>query len=195
LPRAEQSPQPPKREDEDEVCNGSETILLAEDSDPLREIAREYLESVGYTILEAVSGKDALQRAKDFDGTIHLLLTDVVMPEMSGPELANQLTLRRPGIKVIFTSGYTPDTLTTPSLVREYSIPRSRLSRSHIAPRPWPEKFAKCCATRPPPSHHWNRGRRELQTVRQRNLVLNGERFDLARNARSSKISLPEITA
>ncbi len=107
LPRAEQSAQPPKREDEEEVCNGSETILLAEDSDPLREIAREYLESAGYTILEAVSGKDALQRAKDFDGTIHLLLTDVVMPEMSGPELANQLTLLRPGMKVIFTSGYT----------------------------------------------------------------------------------------
>jgi two-component system cell cycle sensor histidine kinase/response regulator CckA len=111
LPRVEPAAPPAKREREEEVCNGSETILLAEDSEPLRAMAREYLESIGYTVLEAVSGKDALQRAKEFDGTIHLLLTDVVMPEMSGPELANQLTLHRPGIKVIFTSGYTDDAI------------------------------------------------------------------------------------
>jgi len=111
LPRVEQAAPPAKREREEEVCNGSETILLAEDSEPLRAMAREYLESIGYTVLEAVSGKDALQRAKEFDGTIHLLLTDVVMPEMSGPELADQLTLHRPGIKVIFTSGYTDDAI------------------------------------------------------------------------------------
>jgi PAS domain S-box-containing protein len=109
LPRLEQLAQPPKREEEQETCNGGEVILLAEDSDPLREMAREYLESAGYTVIEAVSGKDALQRAKEFAGTIHVLLTDVVMPEMNGPELASQLTLLRPGIKVIFTSGYTDD--------------------------------------------------------------------------------------
>jgi len=111
LPRVEQSAEPAKPEDEEEVCNGSETILLAEDSDPLREMAREYLEGLGYTVLEAASGKDALQRAKDYEGTVHLLLTDVVMPEMSGPELAHQLTLHRPGIKVIFASGYTDDAI------------------------------------------------------------------------------------
>ena len=111
LPRVGQSAQSPKREAEEEICNGSEIILLAEDSDPLRAMAREYLESVGYTVLEAVSGKDALQRAKEFDGTIHVLLTDVVMPEMSGPELAEQLTLHRPGTKVVFTSGYTDDAI------------------------------------------------------------------------------------
>jgi len=113
LPRVEQSAEPAKPEDEEEeeVCNGSETILLAEDSDPLREMAREYLEGLGYTVLEAASGKDALLRAKDFEETIHLLLTDVVMPEMSGPELAHQLTLHRPGIKVIFASGYTDDAI------------------------------------------------------------------------------------
>ena len=111
LPRVEQSAQPSKPEDQEEVCNGSETILLAEDSDPLREMAREYLEGLGYTVLESASGKDALQRAKDFNGTIHLLLTDVVMPEMSGPELAKQLTLHRPGVRVIFTSGYTDDAI------------------------------------------------------------------------------------
>ena len=111
LPRVQQAAQPGRREGEEEACTGSETILLAEDSDPLREMAREYLESVGYTVLEAASGKDALQRAKDFGGTIHLLLTDVVMPQMSGPELASQIAVHRPRIKVIFTSGYTDDAI------------------------------------------------------------------------------------
>jgi two-component system, cell cycle sensor histidine kinase and response regulator CckA len=111
LPRLEPSAGLPKREEEQEASNGGEIILLAEDSDPLREMAREYLESVGYTVIEAVSGKDALQRAKEFEGTIHVLLTDVVMPEMNGPELAKELTLLRPAIKVIFTSGYTDDAI------------------------------------------------------------------------------------
>jgi two-component system, cell cycle sensor histidine kinase and response regulator CckA len=74
-------------------------------------MAREYLESVGYTVLEAATGKDALDRARSFVGTIHLLLTDVVMPGMSGPELAHQIGCLRPGIKIIFTSGYTDDAI------------------------------------------------------------------------------------
>ena len=107
LKRVDQSAQPAKPDASDTTSlRGSETILLAEDSESLREMAREYLESVGYTVLDAVSGKAALQRANDFEGTIHLLLTDVVMPEMSGPELAVQLKALRPEIRVIFTSGY-----------------------------------------------------------------------------------------
>ena len=74
-------------------------------------MAREYLESVGYVVLEAASGADALQKGKEFDGTIHLLLTDVVMPEMSGPELARQMAALRPEVKVIFTSGYSDDAI------------------------------------------------------------------------------------
>ncbi len=85
--------------------------MLVEDSDSLRELAQEYLESDGYAVLAAISGKEALQQARDFHGTIHLLLTDVVMPEMSGPELASEMASLRPGIKVIFTSGYTDDTV------------------------------------------------------------------------------------
>lgn len=90
---------------------GSETILLAEDSVSLREMASEYLESVGYTVIRATAGKEALQLAKEFAGPIHLILTDVVMPEMSGPELASQVSSFRPDIKVIFTSGYTDDAI------------------------------------------------------------------------------------
>jgi CheY-like chemotaxis protein len=111
LPRVEQPAKPAKKDDPGDNCTGTETILLAEDSDPLRAMAREYLESTGYTVVEAVSGKDALRRAAEFAGNIHLLLTDVVMPEMSGPELAEKLVHERPGIKVIFTSGYTDDAI------------------------------------------------------------------------------------
>jgi CheY-like chemotaxis protein len=114
LPRVEQSAQKSEpTEPVQLITQGCETILLAEDSESLREMAREYLESVGYgyKVLEANSGNEALQRAKEFNGTIHLLLTDVVMPEMSGPELARQMVSLRPGMKVIFTSGYTDDAI------------------------------------------------------------------------------------
>lgn len=90
---------------------GTETILVAEDSESLREIACEYLESLGYTVLGAASGNEALRIAKELHGPIHLLLTDVVMPEMSGPELASQIVADRPEIKLIFTSGYTDDVI------------------------------------------------------------------------------------
>jgi PAS domain S-box-containing protein len=110
LPRVGKAVQTAEREpSEIEELQGSETILLAEDSESLREMAKEYLESIGYTVLSAVSGEKALQWAKDFEGPIHLLLTDVVMPEMSGPELANHMASLRPGVKIIFTSGYTVD--------------------------------------------------------------------------------------
>ena len=111
LPRVENAAQPVKNDELEETFGGSETILLAEDSASLREMAREYLESVGYTVLEAATGKDALDQAKSFAGTIQLLLTDVVMPGMSGPELAHQIGCLRPGIKIIFTSGYTDDAI------------------------------------------------------------------------------------
>jgi two-component system, cell cycle sensor histidine kinase and response regulator CckA len=93
------------------VVEGCETILLAEDSESLREMATEYLESVGYTVIQAASGKQALQLAQQSRAPIHLLLTDVVMPEMSGPELAAQITSICPAIKLIYTSGYTDDAI------------------------------------------------------------------------------------
>lgn len=100
---------------------GTETILLAEDSESIREMAREYLESLGYTVIEACSGTEALQRSNDFEGTIHLLLTDVVMPGLNGRELADQIVSKRPYIKTLFTSGYTDDAIVRPG-VREPGI-------------------------------------------------------------------------
>jgi PAS domain S-box-containing protein len=88
---------------------GTETILLAEDAAAVRVAARQILERYGYTVLEAPSGRDALSIALKRQSPIHLLLTDVVMPEMSGRELAEQICELRPSAKVLYMSGYTDD--------------------------------------------------------------------------------------
>jgi len=90
---------------------GAETVLLAEDELGVRKLVREVLEQAGHTVLEAASGPAALQTAKGYAGAIQLLLTDVVMPEMSGPELASKLTTARPDLKVLYMSGYTEETM------------------------------------------------------------------------------------
>jgi signal transduction histidine kinase len=88
---------------------GTETILLAEDEPALQALARHVLQSHGYTVLEAGQGDKALRIAQDYKGTIHLLVTDVVMPAMSGRQLAERLAANRPGVKVLYLSGYTDD--------------------------------------------------------------------------------------
>jgi two-component system, cell cycle sensor histidine kinase and response regulator CckA len=86
---------------------GSETILLVEDEKGVRELAREYLEMSGYNVLEAENGHTALELVAMHAGQIHLLMTDVVMPGISGRELAERVMQIRPGIKVLYMSGYT----------------------------------------------------------------------------------------
>jgi CheY-like chemotaxis protein len=86
---------------------GSETILVVEDEDVVRGLTREILEGAGYKVLAASGGPEALRLCEETDDPIHLLLTDVVMPETSGREVAEQLTLLRPEISVLFMSGYT----------------------------------------------------------------------------------------
>jgi CheY-like chemotaxis protein len=88
---------------------GSETILLVEDEGQIRQVARSILSRYGYRVIDAASGGEALELVERHDGALHLLLTDVVMPHMSGPELAVRLVKRRPGLKVLFMSGYTDD--------------------------------------------------------------------------------------
>jgi two-component system, cell cycle sensor histidine kinase and response regulator CckA len=87
--------------------HGSETMLLVEDQDAIRDVVSEFLKGSGYTVLEATDGIEALQVAEQHDGDIDLLLTDVVMPRMGGPELAIRLANLRPRMKVIYMSGYT----------------------------------------------------------------------------------------
>jgi two-component system cell cycle sensor histidine kinase/response regulator CckA len=86
---------------------GSETVLLAEDEKGVRELAREYLEMSGYTVIEAENGHMALELAAMHAGQVHLLMTDVVMPGISGRELAERVSQIRPGIKILYMSGYT----------------------------------------------------------------------------------------
>jgi len=88
-----------------------ETILLVEDAQRVRAVVREILEMSGYTVLEARHGVEALELSTRHAGTIHLLLTDVVMPQMSGRELSQRLATLRPDLKVLYMSGYTDDAI------------------------------------------------------------------------------------
>jgi two-component system cell cycle sensor histidine kinase/response regulator CckA len=86
---------------------GSETILLVEDEDAVRGLTRRCLETSGYTVLQASSAEEALELAARFPGRLDLLLTDVIMPGKSGPELSRRLAEHRPGTRVLYVSGYT----------------------------------------------------------------------------------------
>lgn len=108
LPRTEEeADRPQKREDTDSFPGGSETVLLVEDDELVRDLANRLLKQLGYRVLEATNGEEALTVAKEHDGeTIHLLLADIVMPQMGGKALADRLKIPRPNVKVLYTSGY-----------------------------------------------------------------------------------------
>ena len=93
------------------LLTGTETILLAEDEDAVRNLTRSVLTRQGYRVLEARTGSEALAVAARFPERIDLLLTDVVMPEMGGRELSRHLLMKRPDIKVLYTSGHADDTV------------------------------------------------------------------------------------
>ena len=86
---------------------GSETILLVEDEAVVRMLVAEILETTGYTVLQAADGPSALELLRRHAGQVELLVTDVVMPGMSGPEVAQAVTAMRPDTHVLYTSGYT----------------------------------------------------------------------------------------
>lgn len=90
---------------------GSEKILLVEDDDVVRGLARKVLEDFGYAVIEAGSGEEAFRLSQNHPGPIHLLLTDVVMPETSGKEIADRMALLRPSTRVLFMSGYTDEAI------------------------------------------------------------------------------------
>ncbi len=90
---------------------GDETVLVVEDDDLVRTLEVRLLESLGYKVLTTASGHEALELARSYEGPIHLLLTDVVMPRMNGRELARRLSEERPGLRVLYASGYTENVI------------------------------------------------------------------------------------
>jgi CheY-like chemotaxis protein len=93
------------------ATGGSETILLVEDEESVRELVRDTLTNKGYRVMEAKNGEAGLRVSEEHQGAIDMLITDVVMPGMSGRELAKRVSAARPDVKVLFLSGYTEDAI------------------------------------------------------------------------------------
>jgi CheY-like chemotaxis protein len=98
---------------------GNETVLVVEDEDALREVTRRILARNGHTVLTAATGSAAVQVAAEHPGKIDLLLTDVVMPQMLGKELAERIRALRPEIRVLFMSGYAQPVLASQGTLEE----------------------------------------------------------------------------
>jgi PAS domain S-box-containing protein len=111
LPRVDAPVEPPPKLVRASPPQGSETILLVEDEEGIRSLVLGILQARGYTVLETGRPLEALAISKKFDGPIHLLFTDVVMPQMSGREVAAQITSARPSTKVLYMSGYTDNAI------------------------------------------------------------------------------------
>jgi two-component system, cell cycle sensor histidine kinase and response regulator CckA len=112
FPRADEvADQQPSQSTDDDVLTGSETILVIEDEPGVRLFVRRVLERYGYQPLLAATPREALDLAERHDGPIHLMMSDVVLPEMSGPSLAAQILVSRPALPVVYMSGYTDDAI------------------------------------------------------------------------------------
>jgi two-component system, cell cycle sensor histidine kinase and response regulator CckA len=110
LPRsAPEHEQPKDRPDATAILPGVETVLLVEDEPMILEMTTKMLEKLGYRVFAHTSPRAAISFAEHHTGSLHLLLTDVIMPEMNGRDLANKLLLHYPGLKCLFMSGYTAD--------------------------------------------------------------------------------------
>ncbi len=102
-----------------ESLSGNETVLLVEDEEAVRSLSREILESCGYTVIEASNGVEALNMCRDNQPKIDLLMTDIVMPQMGGRELAEKMLETVPAMKILFTSGYTDDAILRHGIIDE----------------------------------------------------------------------------
>ncbi len=121
LPRVDDEPEKAERPTKALVGinRGSETVLVVEDNESLRQLTCEFLASTGYTVLVAQDGSEAIRIAEQHTGPVHLLLTDVVMPGLSGSELAQRLARLRPDIKVLYASGYAGDAILQQGVLEE----------------------------------------------------------------------------
>ena len=111
LPEAQTEPEAPSATGPEEILRGTETVLLVEDEEAVREVTARELESLGYQVLPCASAREALSVAAGHRGPLQLLVTDVVMPHMNGRELATRLSGCRHGLRVLYTSGYGEDVI------------------------------------------------------------------------------------
>ena len=111
LPRAEKDAETVSygEQDEADTLTGTETILVVEDNELVRNLAVKALNRYGYNVINACCSRDALKMCTEFEGKIDLVLTDIIMPGMNGKELSEKIKTMKPGIKVLFMSGYTQD--------------------------------------------------------------------------------------
>jgi two-component system, cell cycle sensor histidine kinase and response regulator CckA len=151
LPEVEPLPPAAEADPAEAASPGSGTVLLVEDHPSVRALARRILERNGYRVREAATGGEALQLCEGYDGPLDLLLTDVVMPRMSGRELAERLQEIRPGLPVLFMSGYAEDEIAHRGVLEP---------GTHFIEKPFsPEAFARkvqevlAAARRGPPPH------------------------------------------
>ena len=135
---------------------GTETILVVEDNGPLRRLDARILQRHGYTVLLAENGEQARQICCDHTGSIDVVLMDVIMPGDSGPVVAESIRHRRPGVRIIYVSGYTGDTIGLPRVLEEGSVflPKpfdatqlARAVRNVLSPALAPQPIAKDVAT------------------------------------------------
>jgi CheY-like chemotaxis protein len=115
--------------------SGTETILLAEDNAGLRNLIIRFLQPAGYTVLEAASGDEAMQLLERQEGPVHLLLSDVVMPGMSGRYLAEQIAKTRPGMRSLYMSGYTSAHRATRRVGGADALTQQAVHRGGVAPK------------------------------------------------------------
>jgi signal transduction histidine kinase/CheY-like chemotaxis protein len=131
LPRCDDVPAESAATDRSGTPRGSETVLIAEDDPGVRRLTRRMLEELGYAVLEAEDGVRALALAKDFDGSLPLLLTDVIMPDLGGVELVARLNEIRPETRVVYVTGYADD-----ALGKDVELP----SRTAFLPKPFTQE-------------------------------------------------------
>ena len=98
---------------------GSETVLFAEDEDMILQLGKRMLENLGYQVLAANTPNKAIQLSKEYSGLIDLLITDIVMPEMNGKELAERIRYDRPELKILFIFGYTTNVIVHHGILKE----------------------------------------------------------------------------
>lgn len=134
-----------------DMPRGEETILLVEDTNWLRELLRRVLQTCGYSVLEAAHGEEAIQLAVAHPGTVHLLLSDLVLPGIGGRGLAKRIGALKPGIKLLYMSGYTFDAVQSHGVLE----PEAAFLHKPFSPRALAGKVRavldlgeKCCLLR-----------------------------------------------